>query len=84
MLTVGELSPANLAAYSSVIYFDNVTHSVVRNMSNDVGAWDLGKVAACSTWTNEQWGNFSFVYPICGDLQPNADIAGVGVGDTGA
>jgi hypothetical protein len=39
--------------------------------------WSL--VAPCSEWTRDQWTNFSFVYKACGDLRPNADIAGIDV-----
>jgi len=71
------LSPANALAYDQIIY--KVNNTLMRNSSLDVTDSNWNVVASCSTWTPEQWSNFTFVYNACGDLRPNADIAGVGV-----
>jgi hypothetical protein len=36
-------------------------------------------VLSCNNWTLEQWEDESFIKATCGDLQPNNDIAGIGV-----
>jgi hypothetical protein len=70
------LSVANALAYDRII--TPIAGNLVRNTSLDVIESDWDAVAQCSTWTQEQWQNFTFVYNACGDLRPNADIAGVG------
>lgn len=70
------LSPENALAYDLII--TPIAGKLVRNISLDVTESDWDIVAKCSTWTPEQWSNFTFVYNACGDLRPNADVAGVG------
>jgi len=71
------LSAANLDNYNKIVYF--VGGVMVRNATLDIEETDWSLVAQCSEWTEDQWSNFSFVYKACGDLLPNADIAGIGV-----
>jgi hypothetical protein len=71
------LSAANALAYDRII--SPISGMLVRNDSLDVITLDWnGAVAQCSTRTPDQWANLTFVYNACGDLRPNADIAGVG------
>jgi hypothetical protein len=40
----------------------------------------MDQASNCSAWTLEQWSDVGFVRSACGDLVPDTDIAGVGVG----
>jgi hypothetical protein len=68
-------SAANLNNYNKIVYF--VGGVMVRNATLDIEETDWSLAAQRSKWTQYQWSNFSFVYKACGDLRPNADIAGI-------